>query len=262
MATSFLPRVVFFDVFGTAVEWRSSVSQALYQAAQRALNGRNLSKETRSTVSSMTPDRWLELVVRWRRSYLEFTRSYKGPAFISVDEHHYTSLRELLGEWGLGDLFTDAEIRDLAMSWHRLDPWPDSVEGLTRLNRKVEHTCTLSNGNVSLIEDLVRYASLPFTEIASAEQFGAYKPSPAVYVGAAKRFGVDVGDCALVASHLYDLRGAKAVGFRTIFVERPLEEPLLLAADHRREEVKKEGYVDLWIESDGFLGVANRVGYV
>ena len=105
----------------------------------------------------------------------------------------------------------------------------------------------------------MQYAHLPFTDIASAEQFGAYKPAPLVYTGAAKRFDVVEESCALVASHLYDLKGAKAVGFQTIFVERTLEEPLL---PDRKDEVVKEGYVDLWIDANagGFLEIAKRVG--
>lgn len=265
MSSHHSPRVVFFDVFGTVVQWRSSVSNALYRAAQHVVNAtnRNLAPETRATASSISPHQWLELVERWRKSYGEFTSKYKqtnDKAFVSVDEHHYTSLKQLLDEWKLGDLFTDDEVRDLAMSWHRLDPWPDSVEGLEGLN-KIDNlrTCTLSNGNVSLIEDLVRFASLPFTDIASAEQFGAYKPSPVVYTGAAKRFGVLPSQCALVAAHLYDLKAAKGVGFQTIFVERPFEEPSLPG---HKDEVVKEGYVDLWIgpEDDGFREVAKRLG--
>lgn len=261
MSVDHPPQVLFFDVFGTVVEWRDSVSKALSQATQRALTSpdKTLTQETRAAASAITPEDWLAFTEEWRKSYKQFTRSFdpsSNSEFISVDQHHFASLRELLQKWNIQTLFTDEEILNLALSWHRLDPWPDTVKGLEQLNRKF-HTCTLSNGNVSLLEDLSRYASLPFTHIVSAEQFGAYKPSPKVYLGAAGKFGVDPKDCALVAAHLYDLKAAKAVGFQTIFVERALEEPLV---PEHTAQVEQGGYVDMWVgrDTDGFLEVAGR----
>ncbi|PKX98603.1 haloacid dehalogenase, type II [Aspergillus novofumigatus IBT 16806] len=245
-----LPRVLFFDVFGTVVEWRNPVSKALHDAAQSALQDpeKNLSDPVRAKVSSMTQSDWLDITEEWRESYHHFTQN-RDPSkpFVPVDEHHYSYLLKLLQAHGLATLFTDAQRWDLALSWHRLTPWPDTVHGLELLNRKFR-TCTLSNGNVALLEDLCRYGSLPFTEVLSAEHFGAYKPSPKVYGGA--------GECALVAAHLGDLKGAKACGFQTIYVERLKEETLDV------EQARKEGYVDIWIDAscDGFVELARRFG--
>ncbi|EAW18396.1 haloacid dehalogenase, type II [Aspergillus fischeri NRRL 181] len=258
MSSQPLPRVLFFDVFGTVVQWRTSVSKALYDAAQSALRDpeKNLSDAVRAKASSMTRSDWLDIAEDWRESYHHFTQNPDpSKPFVTVDEHHYSYLLKLLQAHSLETLFTDAQRWDLALSWHRLTPWPDSVRGLELLNRKFR-TCTLSNGNVALLQDLCRYGSLPFTEVLSAEHFGAYKPSPKVYGGAPERFGLGPGECALVAAHLGDLKGAKACGFQTIYVERLKEETLDV------EQARKEGYVDIWIDAscDGFVELARRFG--
>ncbi|PLB47037.1 haloacid dehalogenase, type II [Aspergillus steynii IBT 23096] len=253
-----LPRFLFFDVFGTVVEWRPRVTSALQEAAEQVLNDprRHLAAELRARVSSMTAQDWQGVAEDWRRSYGQFTRNYDpSQAFVSVDQHHYAALHSLLQDRQIEALFTDEERWQLALAWHRLEPWPDSVRGLALLNRQFR-TCTLSNGNVALLDDLKRHGSLPFTDVASAENFGAYKPSPLVYRGAAQRFGLDPAECAMVAAHLNDLKGAKACGFQTIYVERPQEEVV------DPDQARREGYVDLWIslESDGLVEAARQLG--
>ncbi|KAI9036582.1 haloacid dehalogenase, type II [Aspergillus affinis] len=252
------PRVLFFDVFGTVVEWRPGVTSALQEAAKEVLNDplRHLSPDVRARVSSMTSQDWLGIAEDWRRSYGQFTRSFDpSQAFVSVDQHHYEALHKLLHDRQIEALFTDDEKWELALAWHRLDPWSDSTRGLALLNRRFR-TCTLSNGNVALLDDLKQHGGLPFTDVASAENFGAYKPSPLVYRGAAHRFGLDPAECAMVAAHLGDLKGAKACGFQTIYCERPQEEVL------DPDQARREGYVDLWIDiqSEGLVEAARQLG--
>ncbi|RAL06248.1 haloacid dehalogenase, type II [Aspergillus ibericus CBS 121593] len=261
MSINPLPKVLFFDVFGTVVEWRSCVTRALMKAATRALldSEKQLSVDVRIRAEAMTTEDWQAIAVEWRASYGHFTASFDpSSAFVSVDEHHYTYIQKLLQQRGLGGLFTDKERWDIALCWHRLEPWSDTVEGLRLLNRQFR-TCTLSNGNVALLEDLRDYGSLPFTDVASAEHFGAYKPSPQVYHGAAKRFGLEPSECGMVAAHLYDLKAAKALGFMTIYVERPQEENL---SAEQAAEAREEGFVDQWfgLGCGGLVEVAKRFG--
>ncbi|KAE8308197.1 HAD-like domain-containing protein [Aspergillus transmontanensis] len=237
MPINILPKVLFFDVFGTVVEWCPSVTRELKDAAERALHDprKPIPPDERARVSQMTFTDWLSIAEDWRQSYGQFTAKFDpSQGFVSVDQHHFTALSKLLQERKIENLFTDRERWDLSLCWHRLSPWPDSVRGLELLSRRFR-TCTLSNGNVSLLEDLRRYGSLPFTDIASAENFGAYKPSPQVYRGAAARFDVDPSHCALVAAHLSDLKAAKAQDFQTIYVARSKEETENIA------QAKKEG---------------------
>jgi 2-haloacid dehalogenase len=207
----------------------------------------------------MSEGDWLGLAEEWRESYGRFTSTFdSSKEFVSVDQHHYTALQDLLHQRGILDLFTDSELWALTFAWHRLDPWSDSVPGLDLLNKRFI-TSTLSNGNVTLLEDLQKHGSLPFTYLTSAENFGAYKPSPQVYNGAAKLLGLDPAQCAMVAAHLKDLQAAKSCGFQTIYVERHLEEAW--SADEV-ERAKKDGFVDIWVDlnTGGFLEVARRLG--
>lgn len=261
MSTEQPPHTIFFDTFGTVVEWRTCVTSALSTAAQQTLNDpqKELPADVQTRAAAMSSQDWLALAEEWRRSYGRFTSTFDpSKEFVSVDQHHYTALQELLQQRGLQGLFNDKELWSLALSWHRLDPWPDSVPGLELLNRRFA-TATLSNGNVSLLEDLQQHASLPFMHLVSAEHFGAYKPAPQVYLGAAKRFGLNPGQCALVAAHLKDLQAAKCCGFQTIYVERELEETL--PAD-QVAQAKIDGFVDMWIglNTEGFIEVAGRFG--
>ncbi|KAJ5591731.1 uncharacterized protein N7459_002100 [Penicillium hispanicum] len=254
-------QILFFDTFGTVVEWRSCIIKALSAAAQQALADPNkkLPAEVRNRASALTMHDWGCLAEEWRNSYTIFTSTFDlSQEFVLVDQHHYTALQDLLQLRGFGELFGDSELWELALCWHRLDPWPDSVLGLELLNSRFA-TSTLSNGNVSLLQDLVQHGALPFSRIVSAENFGAYKPSPRVYHGAANLLGREPSQCALVAAHLKDLQAAKACGFQTIYVERELEEAW---SAEQIARAKAEGFVDIWvgIDSGGFVEVARQLG--
>lgn len=175
-----------------------------------------------------------------------------------MDTHHLESLKKLLQDWKIGGLWTDAEVREISLMWHYLDPWPDSSAGIAVLNQKFS-TCTLSNGNVSLLSDMAKHADLPWTHIFSSEHFKAYKPSPLVYNGAAERLGLKTSECALVAAHLGDLKAARGCGYRTVYVEREREEDW---SEGEVEEARREGWVDMWVSAGerGFLEVARRFG--
>lgn len=135
------------------------------------------------------------------------------------------------------------------------------MSGIATLNADILDTCTLSNGNLSLLGDLRTHSTIPFTHIFSAELFGTYKPSPRVYLGAAEKLQLPPEQCAMVAAHLNDLRAAKDNGLKTIYVERPGEEDW---NEEQVDKVRQEGWVDLWISprdgSKGFITVAEKLG--
>lgn len=273
------PRTLFFDVFGTCVNWRKTVTQTLHDAAHASLNSptASLSTRIRLAASEMTLPDWEALAQEWRNSYLAFTRSQAtdpSAGFKTVDAHHLDSLRYILISRGLvfareagdptpdalahdGSLWDEAQLRELALVWHFLEPWEDTNPGLVELNRSFG-TCTLTNGNMALLRDLRDFADMPFTRLFSAEMFAAYKPNAAVYEGAAREVGCQVGECVMVAAHLGDLKAAKGVGMRTVFVERAGEE----REGVRWEECK--GFVDVWVAEGegGFVGLAGKLGAV
>ncbi|CAK1366817.1 hypothetical protein CB0940_10185 [Cercospora beticola] len=267
------PKALFFDVFGTCVDWRSTVTDALESACSQALNRPTSSIATRIRLKTdgLTKQDWGSIAQEWRNSYLKFTRSIARDPTIpykTVDQHHLDSLREILIAHELilpregdvpaelvhdGSLFDEQDLVNLSLIWHRLAPWPDTVQGLHDLNKKFS-TITLSNGNVSLLEDMVKHGSMPFTHIYSAEMFQSYKPSPKVYLGAAEKMGLQPAECMMVAAHLDDLKYAKQNGFRTLYVERSQEE--------RHPELLDEGIPDVWVKLDeeGFVEAARKLG--
>lgn len=200
------PQALLFDIFGTVVDWYSPIVQAAEETARRTgvpLDGDRLARGWR--------DRYLPSMDRVRQG----ERPWRV-----LDELHRESLDDLLAELGLR--LTEDDRASLVMAWHRLRPWPDAAEGLTRLR---EHyiTASLSNGHIRLLIDLARHAGLQFDTILSAELAHSYKPDPGVYLTAVRLLGVPAGRATLVSCHAWDLAGAAAAGLRTAYVSRPLE---------------------------------------
>ncbi|MBM4268829.1 MAG: haloacid dehalogenase type II [Deltaproteobacteria bacterium] len=197
-----------FDVFGTVVDWHGTVVREL-EALGRA--------------HAVEAD-WPRFANRWRQGYIEgILHVIAGQTpWKLVDEIHRERLGPLLEEAGLATKLGPIETEDLNRVWHRLDPWPDSVAGLRRLESRWV-IATLSNGNVSLLVDMAKRARLPWNCILSAEMIGRYKPDPEVYRWAARVLGREPHQIALVAAHPPDLEAARGVGLRTLYVSRPLE---------------------------------------
>jgi 2-haloacid dehalogenase len=151
---------------------------------------------------------------------MEVVRSGKRPWTI-LDALHRESLDAILPEFGLEGL-DEEERSDLARAWHRLDPWPDTVEGLARLKERFIIS-PLSNGNVALLVNMAKRAGIPWDLILSAETSRAYKPLPAAYLNAASMLGLEPGEVMMVAAHNNDLAAAQSCGLRTAFVPRPNE---------------------------------------
>lgn len=196
-------RALVFDVFGTVVDWRGGIAREV----RRLLPGLDA-----EALADAWRGRYAPSMDRVRRGELPWT---------SLDDLHRTSLDELLAEFGVPGV--PSAVRDeLVLAWRRLDPWPDSVEGLTRL--KANHViASLSNGNVALLVDMAKHGGLPWDTVLSAELFGHYKPDPEVYDGAARLLGLPPRRVLMVAAHVSDLAAARARGLRTAYVHRPRE---------------------------------------
>ncbi|KAK4190656.1 HAD-like domain-containing protein [Podospora australis] len=238
-----------FDVFGTVVDWRSTVTTALQNTAASSSN---------PTLANVRRD-WDHFAQLWRNSYGQFTRNFipGQTSWKDIDTHHRDSLLSLLADWDLADTLTPEEVEQLTKTWHFLTPWSDSSAGIQRLGTKYV-TATLSNGNTSLLNDLNESGKLHFQRIISAADFKAYKPNAKVYLGACETLGLEPEQVAMVAAHLGDLAAARELGFRTVYVERPGEEEWE-PEEERYAEARK--WVDVWIgEGEGGLEeVARRL---
>ena len=196
-----------FDVFGTVVDWRTSVIR----------EGEMLSQEKGFAVD------WGEFADRWRGGYgpsMNRVRTGELP-WTKIDVLHRMVLDELIVEYGLTGL-SEEETDHLNRVWHRLIPWPDTVRGLHRLRSQYLIT-TLSNGNMSLLTNMAKNAGLPWDCILSSELAGHYKPDPEVYRMAAELLSLPPNRVMMVAAHKGDLRAAQRVGLKAAFVARPFE---------------------------------------
>ena len=195
-------RALVFDVFGTLVDWRSTVAQAF---GESGLAG--------------DPD---ELAVAWRERLWPVTAEVnKGERpWGNFDELHLATLDGLLADREL-QLPIEAR-RQLVAAWHALDPWPDVRDGLEVL-RQERVIAALSNGHVALLIDLARYGELRFDWLISAEMAQRYKPAREVYLTGVRLLGMQADEVMLVAAHPFDLKGARRAGLQTAFIDRPLE---------------------------------------
>ncbi len=203
-------RALVFDVFGTVVDWRSGVAREAGPFLQR---------------HGGDPARADALADAWRGRYapsMEEVRSGRRP-FVRLDVLHRESLVAVLPSFGIDPATVpQAEIDGLTLAWHRLDPWPDAVEGLTQLRRHFI-IAPLSNANIVLALDMAKRAGLPWDAILGAEVVQAYKPTREAYLRTAEVLAMRPGELCMVAAHPSDLAAARACGLRTCFVPRPLE---------------------------------------
>jgi 2-haloacid dehalogenase len=198
-----------FDVFGTVVDWRTSVARESASYLQRC-------------GVSIDPVAFAD---EWRSLYqpsMERIRSGQRP-FVTLDVLNRENLETLMVRHGIESAqLNEEDISAWCKAWEKLDPWPDTVEGLTRLKRRFA-IGPISNGHIAGMMNLARYGGLPWDVIAGAGLTLSYKPQPQTYLKSAEAVGLPPHRIAMVAAHNDDLIAARACGFRTVFVRRPTE---------------------------------------
>jgi 2-haloacid dehalogenase len=235
-----------FDVFGTVVDWRGSITA----------EGRKLGRKKKLAVDwvgPVTTADWAAVADAWRAGYRPaMDRVRRGDLpWMNIDTLHRMILDDLLVRFRIEGL-TEAEKDHLNRAWHRLDPWKDSVPGLKRLKKRFV-IATLSNGNVALLTNMAKHAGLPWDCILSAELFGHYKPDPESYQGAARLLGLRPDEVLMVAAHKDDLDAAARAGLRTAFVARPMER-----GDPAKADVAPEARFD--VNAKDFVDLAKQLG--
>ena len=198
---------LFFDVFGTLADWRTSIAREARTVLVPA--GHQLD--------------WLAFADAWRAEYqpaMEEVRSGRTP-FSRLDILHRRNLDRILPRFGIIDL-PEETAHQLNLAWHRLDCWPDVAHGMARLKARFR-LAPVSNGNISLMVDLARRNGFPWDAILGSETAGDFKPKPRVYLAACEALDLVPAQCMMVAAHASDLTAAAACGLRTGFVARPNE---------------------------------------
>ena len=197
-----------FDVFGTVVDWRSSIARE---------------GEVFAKLHNIKGIDWVKFAESWRAGYtpsMNRVRNGEIP-WANIDALHKSILNKLILKYGIEGI-SDEDKNDFNRAWHRLSPWPDVLGGLKRLRSKFV-IATLSNGNVSLLTNMAKNAGLPWDYILSAELSKHYKPDPEVYKNAVGLLGLHPYQVMMVAAHNFDLEAAKKIGMKTAYVHRPLE---------------------------------------
>ena len=226
-------KALIFDVFGTVVDWRSSVIKECVL----------LEKET-----GISGD-WEKLTDLWRQNYAPSMDKVRNgeKKWVNLDTLHKESLIKILQELNIHG-FTEENINHLNKAWHRLAPWNDSVEGLNLLKTNFSIS-TLSNGGIDLLTNMANKQNLPWDNIFSAETFMHYKPDPETYLGAVEKLQHEVHEVMLVAAHNQDLLAAKSYGLKTAFILRASEygasQDFDLKAD-QAVEVEASDFIDLY----------------
>ena len=200
-------KALVFDVFGTVVDWRTSIANEV--SNQLKNKGFDLN--------------WLAFSEAWRAKYqpsMEGVRSGKR-GYVRLDVLHLENLMEVLEEFKVSGL-SSAELDYLNRAWHRLKPWPDSVSGLERLKKKFI-IGTMSNGNVALMVNMAKHSGLPWDVILGAEPAQAYKPDPKTYLTGVDWLGLQTDEVLMCAAHNNDLVAARDQGLKTAFIARPTE---------------------------------------
>src|ERR1700761_1862879 len=229
-----------FDVFGTLVDWRGGIAREAAGFLQR--HGR----------SAEEADAFADA---WRGRYqpsMEKIRSGERP-FMKLDLLHRENLEEVLPQFGIdAKQVPSSELDELNLAWHRLDPWPDTVEGLTMLKARYI-IAPLSNGNIRLMVDMAKRGGLPWDAILGAEVAQAYKPAPEAYLRNAEVLALPPESICMTAAHNSDLAAAQRCGFTTAFVARPREH-----GPSQTTDLKPEGNWD-WVASD-LVDLAKQLG--
>jgi 2-haloacid dehalogenase len=236
MLSSSAIKALFFDVFGTVVDWRASVARE----AELVLKPQGHALD------------WLAFADAWRDEYqpaMEEVRTGVLP-FSRLDVLHRRNLERILPRFNVTGL-DEATLAHLNRAWHRLDGWPDATPGLARLHKKFL-IAPVSNGNISLMVGLARRNGFPWDAILGAEVAGDYKPKPRVYLVAAEAFDCKPEECVMVAAHSGDLAAAAATGLKTAHVARPNE--------HGRGKGEAVPTVPVDLAVPDFVALADQLG--
>lgn len=231
------PVALLFDVFGTVVDWRTSIRDDL----ARRFGKLGIERD------------WEAFAQDWRALYQPAMETIRAGNrdYVRLDTLHRENLEQLLPKYDLTDL-TEEQRDDTNRVWHRLTPWPDSIPGMARLRTRY-FLATLSNGNIALMANMAKNTGLPWDAILGSEVTRSYKPDPATYLGSIEALALKPEQCMMVAAHNYDLAKADSLGMQTAFIARPTEYGDRQSADFQAEQ-------DWTVVCDSMVELAEQLG--
>ena len=197
------PQWLTFDCYGTLIQW----DEGLQAAVEKILAGRE------AATNRPTPAQFLHVYDEYEHK-LERTPPYRNFAAVTRE-----ALRLTMAHFGLEYRSIDAETLTGGIS--RMPPFPEVVDTLGRLKQAGFRLCIISNTDDNIIAGNVAQMGGHIDRVISAEQAGAYKPSPAIFAYAHQKLGVSTANIVhICASPHLDLVAARDIGFRCIWVDR------------------------------------------
>ncbi|KAE8443308.1 hypothetical protein EG329_002024 [Mollisiaceae sp. DMI_Dod_QoI] len=205
------PKALVFDLMGTCCDWLSSLLPAL---------------RSNPTLEMLPPSSLSKFATDWRAGFFEEIHAHfqAGTPAEDIDITHRRVLDRLLLARGVDLTMWGEDARQkLVDQWHIQIGWPDALPALLRL-RERHFIVVLANGTTRLQLDIAKSSGLPFHALFSSQLLGLTKPDPAIYQKVMELMQLAPNDCVMVAAHAYDLRAAKAVGMRTVYIQRTTED--------------------------------------
>ena len=223
-------RVATFDCYGTLIDWEGGLGTFLYGLALEH--------------GDPAPEPGRVLRERWEAIQFELIRGKYRP--------YKEVLAESLGAWAAerGYPWDEAEGEGLVRAMRSWQPFPDTRPALAQARAAGLRLVIVSNTDRDIIAHSLRHLEVPFDDVVTAEDCGAYKPSPVNFERALER----IGDAPERVLHVafgfkYDIGPARRLGLRTAWVNRHAE---AAPGGERPDHVWR----DLW----GLAGFVGGVG--
>ncbi len=194
-----------FDLFGTILDLGDSLTPLIRE-----------SLDARDVVDVSAAEFWEQ----WR--YRQRIEQYQDTIMMLGHSGYLETVRRAL-HYTLGRNGIDASpdtVQEFMRGWQQLSPFPEVLSALARLQSRYQ-LVVLSNGDPEFLDHLVtERVAWDFDAVISVTSVGAFKPHPAVYRGAAGKLGLEVNECLMVSANSFDIMGARACGYRGVFVNR------------------------------------------
>jgi 2-haloacid dehalogenase len=194
-----------FDLFGTILDLGGSLTPLIRE-----------SLDARDVVDVSAAEFWEQ----WR--YRQRIEQYQDTIMMLGHSGYLETVRRAL-HYTLGRNGIDASpdtVQEFMRGWQQLSPFPEVLSALARLQSRYQ-LVVLSNGDPEFLDHLVtERVAWNFDAVISVTSVGAFKPHPAVYRGAAGKLGLEVNECLMVSANSFDIMGARACGYRGVFVNR------------------------------------------
>ena len=193
-----------FDAYGTLLDVDAAAREAAAEPGMEALK-----------------DNWLSIAKGWRERQLRY--SWLCSMMGRYDDFWELTSRALdatLEEHGLA---SEEKVRDRLLSLYgELSPYEEVPGLLADLRASGHKLAVLSNASPNMLETATKAAGIYqyFDALLSVDTLKCYKPTPAVYGLVTERFGCNPSEVSFFSSNNWDISGAGAFGFKTIWVNR------------------------------------------